>query len=203
MSGRGAAAPIVVVSGLPRSGTAMAMRMLGAGGVPLLVDAARPADADNPRGYYELAAVKAIRRDASFLDRAAGHAVKIVSPLLDALPPRHAYDVVLLRRPLAEVLASQAAMLRRAGRAAGSDDERTVAAALVKHLAWLDAWARAAPRGVRVRELAYRRVVAAPRVAAEELAAFLGRPLDVAAMAAAVEPALQHQRLADDAAAAR
>jgi hypothetical protein len=202
LSGRGATAPIVVVSGLPRSGTAMTMRMLGAGGVPLLADAARPADADNPRGYYELAAVKSIRRDASFLDAAAGHAVKVVSPLLDALPRQHAYDVVLVRRPLAEILASQAALLRRTGRAADGTDERAVAEALVKHLVWLEGWARAAPAGVRVHELAYRHVVESPREAAAELAGFLERALDVAAMAAVVEPALYRQRLGDDAPAA-
>ena len=36
--------PIIVVSGLPRSGTSMAMKMLDAGGVPTLTDGVRTAD---------------------------------------------------------------------------------------------------------------------------------------------------------------
>ena len=39
---------LVVVSGLPRSGTSMMMKMLEAGGIPPLTDALRAADRDNP-----------------------------------------------------------------------------------------------------------------------------------------------------------
>ena len=44
---------ITIVSGLPRSGTSMMMRMLEAGGMEVLVDHLRPSDADNPHGYTE------------------------------------------------------------------------------------------------------------------------------------------------------
>jgi tetratricopeptide (TPR) repeat protein len=40
---------IVIVSGLPRSGTSMLMQMLAAGGLPVLTDGQRGADEDNPR----------------------------------------------------------------------------------------------------------------------------------------------------------
>ncbi len=43
--------PIIVVSGLPRSGTSMAMKMLAAGGVSTITDGLRSADEDNPKGY--------------------------------------------------------------------------------------------------------------------------------------------------------
>ena len=55
--------PIVVVSGLPRSGTSMAMRMLQAGGMPLVVDGVRAADEDNPVGYFEVERVKDLGRE--------------------------------------------------------------------------------------------------------------------------------------------
>ena len=48
----------MVVSGLPRSGTSMLMKMLEAGGVPIVTDGLRTADEDNPKGYYELERVK-------------------------------------------------------------------------------------------------------------------------------------------------
>ena len=50
--------PIVVVSGLPRSGTSMAMKMLEAGGLQVVTDNVRAADDDNPKGYYEDERVK-------------------------------------------------------------------------------------------------------------------------------------------------
>ena len=49
---------IIVVSGLPRSGTSMMMKMLAEGGLPILTDAIRAADEDNPNGYFELEQVK-------------------------------------------------------------------------------------------------------------------------------------------------
>ena len=45
--------PLVLVSGLPRSGTSMLMQMLEQGGMPIVTDKIRTADEDNPKGYHE------------------------------------------------------------------------------------------------------------------------------------------------------
>ena len=45
---------IVIVSGLPRSGTSLMMQMISAGGIQVLTDSKREADISNPRGYYNL-----------------------------------------------------------------------------------------------------------------------------------------------------
>ena len=58
---------IVVVSGLPRSGTSMMMAMLGAGGLDLLQDGVRAPDEDNPRGYFEYEPVKRLARDRTWV----------------------------------------------------------------------------------------------------------------------------------------
>ena len=50
--------PVIVVSGLPRSGTSMMMKMLDAGGLEIVQDMIRTADQDNPKGYYEFERVK-------------------------------------------------------------------------------------------------------------------------------------------------
>ncbi|HNY87520.1 MAG TPA: hypothetical protein PKN23_13545, partial [Candidatus Hydrogenedentes bacterium] len=115
---------IVVVSGLPRSGTSMMMRMLAAGGMPLFTDGVRAADSDNPLGYFEHEAVKRLREDASWVPGAAGKAVKVVSALLPALPEGFQYRVILMRRPLEEVLASQRRMFGRRGAPAADDGAR-------------------------------------------------------------------------------
>jgi hypothetical protein len=90
--------PVVIVSGLPRSGTSMAMKMLDAAGVPLMVDGIRTADEDNPKGYYELEHVKTLDKgsDKGWVKDARGKAVKIISFLLKDLPPDHNYKIILM-----------------------------------------------------------------------------------------------------------
>ena len=78
--------PVIVVSGLPRSGTSLMMQMLRAGGLPVLSDDQRAPDEDNPRGYLELERIKNLRTDQRWLDEAPGKAVKIIHLLLMELP---------------------------------------------------------------------------------------------------------------------
>src|SRR5262249_61604387 len=115
---------IVIVSGLPRSGTSLMMQMLQAGGMPLLTDALRPADADNPNGYWEYEPVKRLQQDNSWIPKAEGRAVKVVSALLPYLPPQHTYKIIFMQRPMQEVLASQTAMLERRGQERGQGKQQ-------------------------------------------------------------------------------
>src|ERR1700741_4498489 len=107
--------PIVVVSGLPRSGTSMMMRMLEAGGLPIVSDGERAADIDNPKGYFELERIKNLEHetDKSYLSAARGKAVKVISFLIKELPDENDYRVVFMRRDLDEVLTSQQKMIDR------------------------------------------------------------------------------------------
>lgn len=186
--------PVVVVSGLPRSGTSMAMKMLQAGGVPLVQDGQRTADEDNPRGYFEDERVKELAdaEDRSWLRNARGRAVKVISYLLKDLPRDNNYRVVFLRRHLDEVLASQAKMLRRRGEESDTDDARMIEL-YEDHLWRVDYLFRHAPHMERL-EILYSDVVEDPRRAAERVAAFLGGGLDVERMAAAVDPDLYRNR---------
>ena len=109
---------IIIVSGLPRSGTSLLMQMLAAGGITVITDKLRTADADNPRGYYEFELVKKIKQDASWLPQVRGKAVKMISQLLYDLPGNESYRVILMERDLDEVLVSQEKMLERLGRTA-------------------------------------------------------------------------------------
>src|SRR5829696_1068798 len=106
---------LTIVSGLPRSGTSMMMRMLECGGLPVLTDHIRTPDDDNPNGYYEFEAVKQTKEDDSWLEGSEGKAVKMVYRLLYDLPADHTYRVLFMRRKLEEVLASQRVMLERHG----------------------------------------------------------------------------------------
>ena len=176
---------IVVVSGLPRSGTSMMMQMLAAGGLPALSDGARTPDAANPRGYYEWEPARALFREPAAIAAARGRAVKVISALLPALAPEHRYRVLLMERDLDEVAASQRAML--------AADDGVGPAEFARHLARTRAWLAAQPQ-VATLAVAYRDALAEPRATAERVRAFLGLPLDAAAMAAAVDPALYRVR---------
>lgn len=180
---------IVIVTGLPRSGTSMLMRMLQAGGVPLLVDEERRADESNPRGYFEYAPVKRLKTSADWISLARGKAVKVVSYLLPHLPEHERYRVLFLERDLGEVAASQDRMLGKAP-APPNDALNTIMARQNDHArAWI---ARTQSPGLVVQ---FAEAHADPAACAKSVAAFLGMALDTEAMAASVDAALYRNRL--------
>jgi hypothetical protein len=187
--------PIVVVSGLPRSGTSMMMRMLAAGGLPVVSDGVKSADAANPHGYFEDERVKDLDKggDTSWLAGMRGKAVKVISFLLRDLPDTNNYEVIFLRREMGDVLASQEAMLKTRGAPAGGADARRMAAGFEAHLA--DVRQLLARRACfRVLYVDYDAVVNRPLEQAQLIQRFMSRPLDTGAMAGVVDPALHRHR---------
>jgi len=187
--------PIVVVSGLPRSGTSMLMRMLEAGGVAPVSDGVRAADDSNPKGYFEYEPVKGLDKDGdqSWLPAARGKAVKIISFLLTWLPEDHNYLVIFMHRHPDEIIASQQLMLRARGEAVAPDDAERSRAMFAGHVAQVERF-MAGRDCFRVLPLRYDEVLAAPEAAAVQVARFLGRSLDTAAMVRSVEPQLYRNR---------
>jgi len=190
--------PVVVVSGLPRSGTSMLMKMLEAGGLELVIDGVRTADEDNPRGYYEDERVKdlAAQPGKAWIGEARGRAIKVISYLLKALPKNHNYRVLFVRRSLREVLASQAKMLARRGEASETNDERMLE--LLENDLWKANYLLKHAPQFESLELSYREVLDQPEEHARRINAFLGGSLKVAAMAAVVDPKLYRNRAEQD-----
>lgn len=186
--------PIIVVSGLPRSGTSMAMRMLAAGGVPLVMDGIRTADEDNPNGYFEDERVKGLAQspDKEWLREARGKAIKIIAALLENVPDANNYKLLFMHRNLHEVLTSQAKMLARRGEPAGPGDDKLLEF-FQQHLKRVLASTRTRAC-FEMCELEYKDVVDNPHPNAARIQAFLGLPLDVDAMAEAVDPNLFRNR---------
>ena len=131
---------VTIVSGLPRTGTSMMMRMLDAGGMEALSDNIRQADIDNPNGYYEFERVKKIKEDASWLSNTVGKVFKMVSMLLFELPPSFQYKIIFMERDLDEMMASQDRMLARLGKASSDTDPDKMKALYSKHLTDIKAW---------------------------------------------------------------
>lgn len=184
---------IVIVSGLPRSGTSMMMRMLQEGGMPVLTDSIRTADEDNPKGYFEFERVKQIEHDKAWLEDARGKAVKMIAALLKHLPPAYEYKVIFMKRELDEVLASQRQMLIRRGEAADGVSDEKMAELFRRHLTGVEGWLAEQP-GFDVLYVQHGEVLAQPLMEAERVSAFLGGGLDAERMAQVVDPALHRQR---------
>jgi hypothetical protein len=185
---------ITVVSGLPRSGTSLMMQMLVAGGLPPLTDGLRSADKNNPKGYFEWEAAKALNQHPEAIADAEGKVVKIISAQLVHLPSTYEYRILFMLRPLEEVVSSQNRMLERMGKpvpAAGTD---TVIAAFEKHLKDVDRWL-ANKSYLRILRVNHGEVLAHPYEASLRIAEFVGAHLSVENMAAQVEQSLYRERV--------
>ncbi len=180
----------VIVSGLPRSGTSMMMRMLQAGGLWVHQDGARKADPSNPRGYYELEAVKRLHEEPTVLEGLSDGAVKVIFALAYHLPPSTPCAVVLMRRPVEEVASSQRRMLERLG----TPVEHLHPSELAQAIDDFHAWARSQSH-LRMLEVAYPAVLQDPVGESRRVKEFLGRELSVERMAAVVEQQLWRERM--------
>ncbi len=190
--------PIVVVSGLPRSGTSMMMQMLRAGGLPLMTDGIRGPDELNPEGYFELEAVKDLDTgfDLSWLDAARGKAVKVVSSLLVYLPERYNYRVILMQRPLREVIASQNALLARVGEPTDAAPAASLVAQYHTHLRKVQALLTVRPCFEPL-IVDYHDALAEPLIQAERVRRFVGRRLATRRMAGVVNEQLYRHRIVE------
>lgn len=190
--------PVVVVSGLPRSGTSMLMKMLEAGGVPIVQDGVRTADEDNPKGYYEHERVKNLAEEAdrAWLGVARGKAIKIISHLLRQLPADLNYKVLLVRRDIREVLASQAKMLERRGEPNGADDDQM--AELLEGDIWRAGYLLKNAPHFEFLEVVYTSVLGDARGEARRISGFLGGRLDVERMVGVVDRQLYRNRADGD-----
>jgi len=169
------------------------MQMLAAGGMPVLTDHQRSADANNPRGYFELEAVKSLARSSVVIAEGEGKAVKVVSSLLKFLPNSHHYKMIFMRRPLDEILVSQDRMLERLGKVVPPAPRESVKEAFEQHLRQVQTWLLEQPN-MDVRYVDYGAVLRDPVREAMEACCFLGVELDVKAMADKVDHALHREK---------
>ncbi|HLE69532.1 MAG TPA: sulfotransferase [Vicinamibacteria bacterium] len=187
--------PVIVVSGLPRSGTSMAMQMLAAAGVSVVTDGIRQAGEDNPKGYFEDERVKDLHKeneDRSWLRDARGKAIKIISFLLKDLPETNNYKVIFLKRALPEVLASQKKMLERQNEVDESGDDRMLE--LWENHLWRVSYLLKHADQFESLEIAYSDVIGDPLREARRIRDFLELKADPEKMAAAVDESLYRNR---------
>lgn len=185
---------ITIVSGLPRSGTSLMMRMLNAGGIPALCDEHRTPDADNPNGYYEFEDVKSIEHYDSWIDRAPGHAVKMVYSLLKHVPVDRSYRVVFMRRHVDEILQSQKMMLERNGIPTEIPDAQ-MRALFERELRQFYSWLPAQSH-LKLINISYNELMSRPDSTIAQINRHFDYHLDSDAMIRVVDPSLYRHRAA-------
>ncbi|TXT60394.1 MAG: hypothetical protein BAJALOKI2v1_110054 [Promethearchaeota archaeon] len=179
----------IVVSGLPRSGTSMMMQMLKDGGVEILADNKRKADRNNPKGYLELQAVKRLHKDNSCLENVEGHAVKVISHLLEYLPEDKRYKVIFMDRNLDEIIESQQKMLKK-----DSDDfPPEIIEAFKKEIKNVELWVEENDN-VEIIRIKYPEVIKNPEEQVQQVLDFLDLDLNKKKMVEVVDPNLYRNR---------
>jgi hypothetical protein len=185
---------VTVVSGLPRSGTSLMMKMLEAGGLDVLQDGLREADKDNPKGYYEFERVKQMNKgDTAWMNEAQGKVVKIISALLKHMPPEYEYRVIFMRRHIEEILASQRKMLVHRGEDADKMVDDKMADLFDKHLEQVFSWLEEQPN-IQYLQVHYSELLTNPESEARKVNQFLDNTLDGEKMAQMIDPKLYRNR---------
>jgi hypothetical protein len=185
---------ITIVSGLPRSGTSMMMKMLEAGGMQILTDNVRLADENNPKGYFEFERVKKLKDgDTAWLEMAQGKALKVISALLEHLPGKFQYKVVFMRRSMDEILASQKQMLEIMGQSNGNVTDEQLAAIYQKHLKHIEGWL-AQQTNLEVIYINYNSLLVDPTEYLLRMQSFLVDDLDIEKMRGVIDRNLYRQR---------
>ena len=186
---------IIVVSGLPRSGTSMMMKMLAEGGLPPVTDSIRGADEDNPNGYFEFEPVKQLAEGQSaWLEQADHKIVKIVSALLEHLPSDYHYKIIFMERDIKEILASQQKMLQRRNEKSKVSDAE-MEAQFRDHLTAIKYWLARQPN-MEVLYVDYNKIMSNPDEFCQPIADFIAVPVDVAKMRSVPNARLYRNRAA-------
>ena len=186
---------IVVVSGLPRSGTSMLMKMLESGGMEILTDSERAADIDNPKGYFEYERIKDLEKetDKSYVREGRGKVLKVICFLIKDLPDDNDYRVIFMRRDLEEVLASQNKMIHRLGTTDTTATEAAMKEAYRNDIVRTRLLCKNRPNFELI-EIGYKPTIEDPAATARSVNAFVGGHLDEAAMREAVDGSLYRNR---------
>lgn len=184
---------IVIVSGLPRSGTSMMMQMLDKGGLDIFTDGLRTPDENNPKGYYEHELVKSLARNKAWVKEAKGKAVKVISHLLFELPANYHYRIIFMERDLDEVLKSQHHMLVRDGKAKDDTINIRLVNAFQQNLQKVKDWA---PKqgNIDILFVSHRNLIDNPTEELAKVSTFLGGNLNIQEMASVVDKSLHREK---------
>lgn len=169
---------IIVVTGLPRSGTSLVMQILQSMGIDLFTDNKRSPDQSNPRGYFEHELVKTIEYDTSWIKKVEGKAIKIVSPLLVYLPNNYNYKIIFMDRVLDEIVQSQEKMLLVNGVPNPQIEPEVIKQIFIKDLKQAWSWIRELSHSESL-EISHSKLLKKPESELEKVNGFLNIKVDL------------------------
>lgn len=184
---------VTIVSGLPRSGTSMMMKMLKEGGIEPLTDRERKPNIDNPEGYFEYERVKKLPEDTDWLKLAEGKSVKVLAELIKHLPEDHNYKVIFMHRNLEEIIESQKKMLLRKGEDPDEVSDEELMEMFRKYRALLKSHIEEHPT-MEVLYVSYNEIMIEPKIVVSEIDHFLSGVLDEEKMVKVVDEDLYRNR---------
>jgi tetratricopeptide (TPR) repeat protein len=186
---------IIVVSGLPRSGTSLIMQMLHQGGIDCFTDHIREADENNPHGYYEHELVKKLPMDVSWLNQVVNKCVKIISPLLFYLPDKYNYRVIFIERTFDEIALSQKRMLQRKGKKINEANyPLQLIDAFNQNKNKVNNWLNT-QKNVSFIKIDFNETVKNPENTTNQIIKFINKPLNKNKMIKAIKPELYRERI--------
>jgi len=169
---------IIVVTGLPRSGTSLMMQILQSMGIKLFIDKHRAPDQSNPKGYFEHELVKTIERNNFWIKDAKGKAIKIVSPLLMYLPVNINYKIIFMNRLLDEIIQSQERMLSERGKENNTINSEVLKQIFIKDLNLSRKWIAKQSQS-KYLEISHSKLLENPKPELEKIKTFLDIPIDL------------------------
>ena len=183
---------VIVVSGLPRSGTSMMMQMLAAGGLEIYTDNMRKPDENNQRGYFEADVVKSMGTENAWVKDCRGKVIKVVAPVVPYLPQDERYRVVFMQRDIKEIISSQNRMLGRLDKKGGDIEEErlrelSLQQAILANRLFVSHRNALLP-------VSYAIALVEPEKVARQVAQFFDVEMDISAMVAAIDPSLHREK---------
>ena len=164
----------LIVTGFPRSGTSMMMRMLSLGGIKVIADEQKldPQHKHDPYGCHELKNVGVELQQLSE-EETANKAVKIVCPYATWIPIDRQVKAIFMLRDLNEIVSSLLAM-----KSIWDED-------IAESIAWTRGYLKY--NEIPTLFVQYREAIKYPKATAIGIQDFLGADLDIDAMVKAVD----------------
>jgi sulfotransferase family protein len=169
---------IIVVTGLPRSGTSLMMQILQSIGIEPFTDNQRLPNGSNPKGYFEHELVKTIEHDSSWIEDVKGKAIKIVSPLLIYLPSNYKYKIFFMDRNYDEIIQSQERMIAESNISNSGIEPEILKQIFIKDLEHACNWIREQPNCESL-EISHSKLLKNPKSEIDKICDFLELIVDL------------------------
>jgi hypothetical protein len=187
---------IIIVSGLPRSGTSLMMQILHSGGIPILCDNEVLPDESNPRGYFEYSPVKNSFKDISWIPQAHGKAVKVITQLIPCIKTDVKIKIIFMERELKEVIQSQHKMILQKNNKTSQSNlfDQKLIDTYTAQISKVEDWIQEKSQ-IEYIKIKYNQLINNPKYSIEQINTFLSIELNMNKIIEVIDPNLYRNKL--------